>query len=50
MPDVGKPQPQQENQWLPPAPPPLVFGGFDKGLNTNASRPGIEDNETLLKG
>lgn len=37
------PSPQQ-NPWTPPSPEPIVFQGF-KGLNTNASRPGIEDDE-----
>lgn len=39
------PPDQQENPYLPPGPPPIVFADFTGGLNTNSSRPGVDDKE-----
>lgn len=43
--DNPRPPPQQENPYEPPGPQPIVFEDFTGGLNTNTSRPGVEDKE-----
>src|SRR6266404_684583 len=45
MPQAKKPADLEENPYLPPGPEPLVFDDYTGGLNTNASRPGINENE-----
>lgn len=45
MVDVSPPPSEQANPFLPPGPPPIVFDSFDGGLNTNATRPGIDDKQ-----
>jgi hypothetical protein len=40
--DAPQPPAKQEAPFVPPVEPPLVFDTFD-GLDTNASRPGIDD-------
>ncbi len=45
MPPPKKPADLEENPYLPPGPEPLVFEDYTGGLNTNASRPGIAENE-----
>lgn len=42
--ESSKPQPQQEGPYGPDQIPPLVFEGFDVGLDTNSTRVGIKDN------
>jgi hypothetical protein len=42
--DAPQPPASGEGQWAPSQTPPIIFDTFN-GLNTNASRPGIQDQE-----
>jgi hypothetical protein len=39
---------QQETPYAPPGPNVILFRDFTAGLNTEASRPGIENNQMFI--
>lgn len=45
--NAPNPPPQQENSWVPAGLLPLVFDQFE-GINTEPSRPGIEDQQMFI--